>query len=79
MRTFLNICCTWGDLYMILSYYSTNVDMSLAEIRKQDQSLSNISYIHPYLTAAQWSLISERVKNFGKATCKELMVIQNSN
>ncbi|GJQ79406.1 hypothetical protein Trydic_g16265 [Trypoxylus dichotomus] len=73
MRTFLNICCTWGELYMILSYYSTNVDISLTEIRKQDHSLCNISYIHPYLTAAQWSLISERVNNFGKTTCKQMV------
>ncbi|KRT80526.1 hypothetical protein AMK59_8762, partial [Oryctes borbonicus] len=73
MRTFLNICYTWGELYMILSYYSTNVDISLTKIRKSDHSLSNISYIHPYLTAAQWSLISERVNNFGKTTCKQMM------
>lgn len=74
MRTFLNICCTWGDLYMILSYYSSNVDILLTKIRSQDHSLANISYIHSYLTAVQWSLISERVNNFGKVSCKRLMV-----
>ncbi|KAK5640150.1 hypothetical protein RI129_010961 [Pyrocoelia pectoralis] len=71
MRVYLNICFMWGELYMVLAYYSSEVN--LKKHIDNDPSACNVTYIHSYLNRAQWRLISQRITNFGEQPCKKIM------
>ncbi|CAH0548101.1 unnamed protein product [Brassicogethes aeneus] len=65
VRAFLNISYNWSEMHMVLNYYSPMEESKDAE---------NVTYnIHSYLSVKQWSLIYERITNFGEKPCKELM------
>lgn len=38
------------------------------------RSATNLVYLHPYLSDYHWSLIAQRVANFGNENCINLMV-----
>lgn len=74
MKVYLNMCYTWGDLYVTLTYYSNSNQITFQKILDSDTSACNITYIHSYLSRDQWSLISQRIANFGEKPCKKIMV-----
>uniref|UniRef100_A0A1Y1K0Y5 Nucleolar 27S pre-rRNA processing Urb2/Npa2 C-terminal domain-containing protein n=1 Tax=Photinus pyralis TaxID=7054 RepID=A0A1Y1K0Y5_PHOPY len=71
MRLYLNVCFKWGELYMVLAYYSS--DVRLKRQLDSDPSACNVTYLHSYLNTAQWRLISQRIANFGEKPCKKIM------
>ncbi|XP_022913504.2 uncharacterized protein [Onthophagus taurus] len=82
MRSYLNIAFMWGEILTLLNFYSSSSEVSkLKPINNtNDYQICCISYIHPYLTADQWSSITERITNFGEKKCKtilQLLQLQN--
>lgn len=74
MRAFLNIAYNWGELYIALAYYSINDEFKMQTKFDKDFSFCNITYLHSYLTRDQWSLLFQRITNFGEKPCNEIMV-----
>ncbi|KAF2892291.1 hypothetical protein ILUMI_13873, partial [Ignelater luminosus] len=73
MRAYLNVCYSWGELYINLAYYSSNGEVVFQRTLDSDSSACNITYLHPYLSRDQWCLISQRIANFGEKPCKQIM------
>lgn len=74
MRSYLNICYTWAELYIVLSHYSLSGEVKMTRIIDTDSSACNITYLHSYLTRDQWCTIAQRITNFGETPCKQIMV-----
>lgn len=75
MRAYLNVCCTWGDLCILLAYYVPEMSSVAAKIEDSDYTLCNLVYLHNYLSREQWCIIAQRITNFGEVQCKNTMVI----
>lgn len=74
MFSFLNICYVWAEVAILLMYYAPIDGINLKGTASTDISASNITYLHSYLSAEQWSLVSQRIKNFGEQPCKYILV-----
>lgn len=74
MRAYLNICYAWGDVCLILAYYSPDIESIAAKVEDSDYSLCNLVYLHNYLSREQWCIIAQRITNFGEVHCKYVMV-----
>lgn len=75
MKSFLNVCYYWAEIYVVIVYYSIDNEIELKTCVDSDFTSCNLTYLHSYLSGKQWCLISERINNFGEQPCKELMVI----
>ncbi|GLV32078.1 uncharacterized protein CBL_11966 [Carabus blaptoides fortunei] len=73
MFSFLHICYVWAEVAILLMYYAPIDNINLKGTTSTDNSASNITYLHSYLTAEQWSLVSQRIKNFGEQPCKYIL------
>lgn len=77
MVSFLSSCLAWGDLNVLLIYYRPVEETSaVPSLTQNDISATNLSGLHSYLTDDQWSLVAQRITNFGEAMCKRLLVWQ---
>lgn len=74
MYSFLNISFVWAEIAILLQYYEPVEDINLKGNLDADFSANNLTYLHSYLTNEQWSLISQRIKNFGEQPCKYVLV-----
>lgn len=66
MRTFLNLCFYWGELYIIMENYLL--------FNKGESTESTLNDLFSHIGDKEWGLISERVNNFGGKPCKTIMV-----
>ncbi|CAH2005718.1 unnamed protein product [Acanthoscelides obtectus] len=73
MQSFLSIAFHWGEIRLMLAYYSSFEYCKPAKPELTDAMACNVTYLHPYLDVQNWCLISERVKNFGETPCKTLL------
>nr|CAH7737652.1 unnamed protein product [Callosobruchus chinensis] len=73
MRSFLNIAYHWGEFHIMLAYYSSFEYCQLNPSTITDATACNLTFIHSYLDAQEWCLISERITNFGETPCKTLL------
>ncbi|XP_060520542.1 uncharacterized protein LOC132698480 isoform X2 [Cylas formicarius] len=73
MRTFLNLCYVWGEVYMTLTYYSVDAGIAMDRVADNTYTACHLMYVHPYLDLSQWQLISQRITNFGEYECKKLL------
>lgn len=75
LTTYLNLCYCWGELYITLSYYCLSSETELEKSKERNYPNCSATYVSSYLTAEQWSLLSEVVnKSVGKS-CKNRMVM----
>lgn len=72
MITYLDIYNTWGDVYLEVSYYLKENGVELEN--KTNFILSNFKYLQSGVDDDQWSLITQRITNFGNSKCKQLLV-----
>lgn len=72
MTTYLDIYNRWGDVYLKLSYYVKENGLELEN--KNNFILSNFEYLQSGVNDDQWSLINQRITNFGDSKCKQLIV-----
>lgn len=73
MRSYLQLCYNWAEFNVILTFYIKEIRSKDKFTLDKDYSAYNITYLHPYLTANQWYLISQRIANFGEEPCKNIM------
>ncbi|XP_066255929.1 uncharacterized protein [Euwallacea similis] len=73
MRTFLNLAYIWAEIYITLSYYSTNNDVHITTIKDKHYLASSLTYLHSYMTVKEWHLIVQRITNFGTSPCFQLL------
>lgn len=78
MYCFLRLTEVWGDLVILLKYYTTGPNGScLKDISHLSDlgnySTNNLTYLHVFLSSKQWSVVSQRIKNFGDKPCQEIM------
>lgn len=65
--------------FLELTYYASNFELLLTYYRPDGcqhdtlQPLSTIEKLHSFLTPEEWTLIQQRVLNFGKSSCKHLL------
>lgn len=74
MFSFLNLCYNWGENAILLNYYIPNNQTLIEGYNKIDNTANNLTYLHSYLSTDQWSLVSQRIKNFGEQPCKRILV-----
>lgn len=74
MQAFLKMCYTWAEVYIMVTYYSNDQNISFVRTLDNDYSSCNITYLHNYLTKEHWFMISQRITNFGEKPCKTTMV-----
>lgn len=74
MRTFLNLCFYWGELYIIIENYLVPNKVEIMESTDYNCMPGTPGYLYSYITNKDWGLISERVNNFGEKSCKNIMV-----
>lgn len=73
MNAFLKICFHASNFDLLCWYYcpdtikTTNSDRSGGDIIERAKLADNI---HPYLRAQEWTLIEQRITNFGRDECK---------
>lgn len=73
MWSFLNIAYHWTEMYMVLKYYTPDID-TFPSILDNNFTACNISYTLSFLNDREWCLLSERITNFGEEPCKDLLV-----
>ncbi|VEN44513.1 unnamed protein product, partial [Callosobruchus maculatus] len=73
MRSFLNIAYHWGEIYLMVAYYSSFEYCQLNPPAVPDATACNLTFLHSYLDAQEWCLILERITNFGETPCKTLV------
>nr|CAI5833165.1 unnamed protein product [Callosobruchus analis] len=73
MRLFLNIAYHWGEIHLMLAYYTSFDYCQLHTSTVTDATACNLTFIHSYLDVQEWCLISERITNFGEMPCKTLL------
>ncbi|XP_017768087.1 PREDICTED: uncharacterized protein LOC108556466 [Nicrophorus vespilloides] len=73
ISVYLNLCYSWGELYILLNHYSMLEDIKFVPMQSNDNSVFNIVYLHSYLSTAKWNLIYERIENFGSLPCQLIM------
>lgn len=74
MQSFLKICYTWGEVYIMVTYYCNDQNINFVRTLDNDYASCNITYLHNYLKKEQWFMISQRITNFGEKPCKIIMV-----
>lgn len=71
MQPFLKICNVWGEYRVLVDLYATEVGPPTLSI---DATPSDLSPILPFLKGEQWSILTERIANFGDRQCNQLLV-----
>lgn len=74
MRAYLNVCYMWGEVCIMAAYYSPDMSSLVGKTEDYDYSPCNLVYLHDYLSGDQWSMIEQRITNFGEIPCKHIMV-----
>lgn len=64
----------WGDMQMVFMVYESAPRKVPKQVGIVGRSATNLVYLHPYLSDYHWSLIAQRVANFGNENCINLMV-----
>lgn len=67
MNAFLRCCYQAANFELVCFYYWP--DTSMAPTASQDDP-QHASSIHPYLAPQQWTLIEQRITNFGRNECR---------
>lgn len=71
MRTFLSLAYMWAEVYITLTYYSMNKEVTVPTVA--DYSGDSLTYLHSYMTRTEWQLVEQRITNFGQPPCTRLL------
>lgn len=71
VRPFLKICFYWGEIETLIAFYSPE---HFEELVTRDIAPTDLSILHSYLDGGQWSVLAERISNFGAGDCNQLFV-----
>lgn len=73
----------WGEMIIMIKYYCSRLNsecvdsLTSAMSDVTDFCSCKMTHLHGYLSVEHWSLMSQRIKNFGEKPCQEAMVSTN--